>query len=149
MKIGELSRRTGTEAVTIRFYEQKGLLPPPSRDANGYRRYSDAHVDRLLFIRHCRNMDMGLNEISELLAYRDHPDASCGKVNDIVDHHLARIHEKIEHLKLLEKQLIHIRQQCNKRTNPELQASACGILKTLSRCEDEVVCEGHEPFRKR
>jgi len=62
MKIGELARHTETQAETIRYYEQEGLLPKPGRTDSNYRVYGQAHVDRLLFIRHCRSLDMTLDE---------------------------------------------------------------------------------------
>lgn len=65
MKIGELAKLTGTETVTIRFYEQKGLMLLPGRTAGNYRNYSDAHRERLLFIRHCRGIGINLDEINQ------------------------------------------------------------------------------------
>ena len=47
MKIGELSQTTGVDVETIRFYEKSGLLPAPAREANGYRAYGQAHLERL------------------------------------------------------------------------------------------------------
>ena len=47
MRIGELAQATGVEIETIRYYEKSGLLPAPSREANGYRSYSVAHLERL------------------------------------------------------------------------------------------------------
>ena len=54
MKISDLGRATGVDVETIRYYEKAGLLPPPAREANGYRSYGDAHLQRLAFVRHCR-----------------------------------------------------------------------------------------------
>lgn len=50
MRIGELARRSGLKATTIRFYEGRGLLPEPSRDASGYRSYSDDSIEALRFV---------------------------------------------------------------------------------------------------
>ena len=66
MKISELGRATGVDAETIRYYEKEGLLPPPAREANGYRSYGQAHLERLAFIRHCRALDIPLAEIQRL-----------------------------------------------------------------------------------
>ena len=67
MRIGELSKATGVDIETIRFYEKSGLLPPPSRSANGYRDYAQPHLERLAFIRHCRALDMPLADVGLLL----------------------------------------------------------------------------------
>ena len=73
MKIGILAEATGTPVETIRFYEREGLLPPPARAENNYRMYLPVHVERLAFVRQCRNLDMTLDEIRALLALRESP----------------------------------------------------------------------------
>ena len=47
---GEVARRTGVSADTLRHYERRGLLAKPRRRANGYRVYPPAAVDRVLLI---------------------------------------------------------------------------------------------------
>ena len=71
MRIRDLSQLTGNTPETIRYYEKIGLLPPPVREANNYRQYGAIHVNRLDFIRHCRNLDIGLSEIRALLGALD------------------------------------------------------------------------------
>ena len=71
MKIGQLSEVARTQVETIRFYEREGLLAEPKRTAGNYRIYDQTHLDRLLFIRHCRALDMTLDEIRVLLRFLD------------------------------------------------------------------------------
>ena len=66
MRIGELAQRSGVAVETIRFYEAQGLLPAPLRLENNYRNYTRRHLARLHFIRHCRLLDMSLEEIAKL-----------------------------------------------------------------------------------
>ena len=66
MRIGQLARSVGVDTQTIRFYEREGLLPPPDRQDNGYRIYTERHVERLAFIRRCRILELSLAEIHEL-----------------------------------------------------------------------------------
>ncbi len=70
---------------TIRFYEKQGLLPPPSRLANGYRDYAPAHLEQLSFIRHCRALDIPLADVGRLLGALDAPQAVCLDVDRLVD----------------------------------------------------------------
>src|ERR1051326_9573296 len=63
MTIGELARATGCGIETIRYYEHEGLLPRPGRTSGNFRRYGQEHAELLSFIRHCRSLDMALNEI--------------------------------------------------------------------------------------
>jgi len=68
IQIGELSRRTGCNIETIRYYERITLLPPPVRSAGGYRVYETADVRRLAFIRRARELGFTLDEVRALLA---------------------------------------------------------------------------------
>ena len=63
MKIGELANLTGVQVETIRHYEREGLLPHTKRSEGNYRVYDESHGQRLSFIRHCRSLDMTLDEI--------------------------------------------------------------------------------------
>lgn len=83
LRIGELAQRTGTQVETIRYYEREGLLPEPARSEGNYRLYDRAHAERLSFIRHCRSLDMTLDEIRVLLQFRDAPEQNCGEVNAV------------------------------------------------------------------
>lgn len=71
MRIGQLAQSVGVDTQTIRFYERQGLLPPPGRQENGYRVYTEKHVERLAFIRRCRILGLSLAEIHELQSYQD------------------------------------------------------------------------------
>jgi Cd(II)/Pb(II)-responsive transcriptional regulator len=128
MKIGELAHRTNTQAETIRFYEREGLLPEPGRSEANYRIYGDEHTERLSFIRHCRGLDMTLDEIRVLLRFKDAPTENCGEVNDLLDEHIAHVAERVRELRQLEKQLKGLREACLCAQ----EAQHCGILNELT-----------------
>lgn len=127
MKIGELATTTDTAVETIRFYERQGLLPEPQRSDANYRIYDDSHVQRLQFIRHCRSLDMALDEIRVLLKYKDEPQQNCRIVNELLDEHVGHVAQRIRELRALEKQLLALRGQCRTAS----AAADCGILKDL------------------
>lgn len=129
MKIGALAEATGTPVETIRFYEREGLLPPPARADNNYRVYLPAHVERLAFIRQCRNLDMTLDEVRALIRLRDAPEQDCGEVNALLDEHIGHVAERIRELRALEKDLKALRARC---TSPHA-VSECGILDGIDR----------------
>jgi DNA-binding transcriptional MerR regulator len=83
MKIGELSRATGTNVETIRYYERIGLLPQPLRTAANYRSYGPGHRARLSFVRHSRELGFTIEEIRSLLDLSDHPSRDCGEADKI------------------------------------------------------------------
>ena len=127
LKIGELAVQTGYTVEAIRYYEREGLLPAPARSGGNYRLYRGAHLERLQFIRHCRSLDMALDEIRSLLTFRDQPDRSCGDVNALLDKHIIDVADRIAQLKQLQQQLLGLRGLCT-----EVQtAKDCAILQCL------------------
>jgi Cd(II)/Pb(II)-responsive transcriptional regulator len=135
LKIGELAKRTGCLVETIRFYEQERLLLAPARSKGNYRLYTNVHVERLQFIRHCRSLDMTLEEIRNLLRFRDAPDENCSEVNALLDEHIEHVGDRIKELKLLQKHLKGLRNLCQQtratrdcRILQSLGGSAKGLL---------------------
>ena len=128
MKIGDLAKATATPIESIRFYERAGLLPAVGRTNGNYRVYDDGHVQRLAFVRHCRSLDMTLDEIRVLLKFKDAPQDDCGAVNDLLDEHIGHVATRMRDLRELERQLKALRAQC-RHGSP---AGDCGILNELS-----------------
>lgn len=128
MKIGELARLADCQVETVRYYEREGLLPAPARSEGNYRVYGQAHVERLVFIRNCRTLDMTLEEIRQLLALRDRPEDSCAAIDALVDEHIQHVEARIQNLLALQQQLIELRHQCAQSQ----AARACGILQQLN-----------------
>ncbi len=129
MKIGELAMATKTLVETIRYYEREGLLPQAPRSEGNYRIYGTEHVERLAFVRHCRSLDMTLDEIRKLLRFKDAPHAECGEVNALIDEHIGHVATRIRELRQLEMQLKGLREQCGQVVN----AANCGILNGLTQ----------------
>lgn len=140
MKIGELAERSDCLVETIRYYERIGVLMPPQRSSNNYRAYSEQHAERLLFIRHCRALDMTLDEIRVLLDFRDHPEQDCDGVNELLDKHIGHVVERIATLSALESQLRDLRGRCVVSDS----TSACRILHALG-AEVHSALPNHHP----
>ena len=128
MKIGELARAARCSAETIRFYEKAGLLPEPARSQGNYRQYGKGHLDRLRFIRNCRNLDMAHDEIRALLDMVDHPARDCGTINHLLDEHIAHVDVRLRELADLRAELAGLRDQCHAAQ----AVDACGIVRGLA-----------------
>ena len=129
MKIGDVARAAQTPVETIRYYERAGLLPQaPRGSGNNYRVYGAEQVERLAFIRHCRSLDMTLDEIRVLLRFRDAPARDCAEVDALLDEHIGHVAARIRELRQLEKQLKVLREQCAGAND----AAHCGILKEMA-----------------
>lgn len=141
MKIGELSKKTGCKVVTIRYYEKEGLLPAPERTEGNYRLYGREDLDRLEFIMHCRKHDLKLDDIRKLLAFRDHPQADCTSVNEVIKRHIDNVDAQIRSLEHLKFHLEQLRGRCD----VEHSGESCGIMQGLEHrelCCADCLCVG-------
>jgi Cd(II)/Pb(II)-responsive transcriptional regulator len=149
MRIGQLAQSVGVDTQTIRFYERQGLLPPPGRQENGYRVYTEKHVERLAFYSsRCRILDLSLAEIHELKRYQDDPHQSCTAVNALLDDHISHVRSQITALQALEKQLVSLRARCN----DDREVKACGVLAGISEGsmhQQRLECQPDNPMRCR
>lgn len=126
--IGVLSKRSGVNIETIRYYERVGLLPKPARSAGGYRLYQTGDSNRLCFIRRARDLGFPLDEIRRLLDLADQKSRSCRRVHEIAVEHLAEVHAKIGDLRRMERVLANMVKACVQGTMP-----ACPLLETLAQ----------------
>ena len=122
--IGRLADLTGCRVVTIRYYEQIGILPEPGRSAGGHRVYDRRHLERLTFIRKARELGFPLEAVRSLLDLAEgRDDASCEEVDRIATKRLAEVKTKIADLAALEGTLERLLSQCRHKTVDE-----CRIL---------------------
>jgi DNA-binding transcriptional MerR regulator len=99
VRIGEIAATGGVPAKTIRFWEERGLLPQPARTPAGYRTYDAAVIDRLAFIRSAQVAGFSLDEIRQVLDIGDSGTAACEHVRELVDGRLASVEARIDELK--------------------------------------------------
>jgi len=114
-----LSRLTGVNIETIRYYEKIKMLKPPPRTEGGRRVYGPTETRVLAFIRRGRELGLGLDDIRALLALGAPGKASCADVREIAAHHLADIRTKIADLRRLERLLTKTIAQCSGRRVPD------------------------------
>jgi len=105
MKIGEIAQRAGVSPKTIRFYESIGVIPEPPRTGSGYRDYDDEHVDRLQFIKSAQRLGLKLEEIAEVLAFRDRGELPCDYVVEVVRREVDDLSTRIREMRALKGEL--------------------------------------------
>jgi DNA-binding transcriptional MerR regulator len=113
MRIGDLAERTGTSAPTIRYYEQIGLLRPAARQEGGQRVFSRDDVERLTFIRRCRDFDFSIEQVRTLVSILGDPNSSCMAARDIAAEHLTAVRAKMRELTALERSLVRFVDSCD------------------------------------
>lgn len=129
----QLARRTEVNLETIRFYEEKGLLPRAPRTAAGYRKFSEANIERLAFVKRAKALGFSLEEVRELLVFQDgHVDA-CGEVRDLLLKKLAVVRSKRAELEKLEAHLNTALRKCNVALKQQSQhPESCPVLQKMA-----------------
>ena len=128
IRIGELSRRTGCNIETIRYYERIGLLLHPARSEARYRLYQGDAVRRLTFVRRARELGFTLDEVRALLALSvDQGESTCAEVRELAVSHLAHVRAKIADLRAMERVLSDAVRRCDVG-----KLSSCPLIDSLS-----------------
>nr|WP_282128716.1 helix-turn-helix domain-containing protein [Roseobacter litoralis] len=106
--IGQMSRRTGVKVTTIRYYESRGLIPAPARTTGGQRRYDEAALERLAFLRHARELGFNLHDIADLMALAEAPLKDCAPAHEIACKQLAAVDRRMRILARLREELVRM-----------------------------------------
>ena len=123
--IGELAQQVGVDTKTIRFYEESDVLPPPRRLSNGYRVYNDDDVSRLRFVRGARSLDLALDDISEVLDFRDRGEAPCRYVVGLLRNKIAEVDARIDELEQLRVELQALSAAADALPVDDIEMKAC------------------------
>jgi DNA-binding transcriptional MerR regulator len=126
MKIGELADRVGVNPKTIRFYEDKGLLPAAARRPSGYRDYGEEDVTRLSFIRAAQRLDFNLAEIAEILAFKERGERPCDYVLSVLIAQVTDVDRRLGELVALRAELLSLKARADRL--PADGACYCGIV---------------------
>jgi MerR family mercuric resistance operon transcriptional regulator len=117
--IGRLSRLTGVNIETVRYYERIEMLPAPPRTEGGRRVYGSSQARTLSFIRRARELGFTLAEVRTLLDLADTSQRSCADVAVVASAHLAAVRLKLTDLARLEGILAGTLAKCAGDLSPE------------------------------
>ncbi len=99
MKIGELAKKSGLSAHTLRFYEKQGLIQASTRSESNYRIYTQADLSTAKFIKRSRDMGFSLGEVEVFLSIRaDKPAHICADAKDIAEQKISDVQKKISEM---------------------------------------------------
>lgn len=129
--IGEISRRTGVNIETIRYFEKIGLIASPLRTSGGHRVYGEDHLRQLGFIRRARDLGFSPAEVRGILQLGGPTGACCDEVREIASRHLHTVRSKMADLARLEKLLASTIDRCSGGHAP-----GCAIIEMIEedRC---------------
>ncbi|MDF9304184.1 helix-turn-helix domain-containing protein [Tritonibacter mobilis] len=134
LSIGALSKATGVKVPTIRYYEEIGLIDHVSRNAGNQRRYDQAGLERLGFIKHARDLGFTLEEIRDLMGLNGQLGQDCRAADRIAQSQLEKVRARIARLRRLEAELERITTLC--------QGGNGGQCQVLSALGDHSLCLG-------
>jgi len=140
LSIGKLSKETGVNIETVRYYERIELMPPPFRSDGGHRIYDETHMERLNFIRRCRDLGFPLEDIRGLLDMADQ-DEHCSSMRPTANAHLSLVRAKINALREMEKALKTILDDCKDCATPSCSVSNALFGCAVRSCACAGVCD--------
>lgn len=127
MTIGEVAKRSGVPAKTIRYYESIGLIQPAARTAAGYRVYGETDLQTLRFVQRARNLGFSVKQVGELLALWRDRQRSSADVKAVASRHLDEIDRRMAELQSMRATLEHLIGRCHGDHRPD-----CPILADLA-----------------
>jgi len=132
-RIGDISKRLGLTADTLRYYEKIGLLQNINRTVSGTRIYNDKNISRLRFIQRAQKMNFTLTEIKDLLQMREDPQHARAEVRELSHRKLAEIETHLQDLTTLRNELTLLVNLCTGSEN------GCPIIEGIEEGTEEGV----------
>lgn len=130
LTIGAFAKAAGVNVETIRFYQRKGLLLEPERPYGSIRRYGEADVTRVRFVKSAQRLGFSLDEIADLLKLED--GTHCDEASRLAEHKLRDIQEKLADLGRMEAVLTQLVCACHSRRGNV----SCPLIASLQRGEE-------------
>ncbi|MCW5637008.1 MAG: MerR family transcriptional regulator [Rubrivivax sp.] len=124
--IGRLARAAGVGVETIRYYQERALLPLPASDGGSYRRYPSALVERIRFVKRAQALGFSLDEIGELLSLEDGTDRAS--IRRIAGRRLGQVEAMLGDLRRMQKVLRELLHACEHTR----AGVPCPIISTLA-----------------
>ena len=112
MRIGQVAQAAGVSVDTVRFYERRGVLPPPERRPSGYRTYTGETVERIRLAKVLQANGLTLDEVTDALHSFD-AGTTCADERWRLERAVARLEERMA----------------------ELEAARDRVLATIADCE--------------
>lgn len=131
LSAGELARRAGVSADTLRHYERKGVIAPPPRGANGYRRYPEQTLARVELIRRALGLGFTLDDLAGVLRVRDRGGLPCGRVRALAATKLEELEVRLRELMALRNNLRAALQAWDRQLARTPAGKRAGLLDSL------------------
>jgi MerR family transcriptional regulator, mercuric resistance operon regulatory protein len=129
LTIGTFAKTACVNVETIRFYQRKGLLPEPQRPLGSIRRYGQADVGRVKFIKSAQRLGFTLDEIAQLLSLQD--GTQCAQAAQLAELRLIDVRARLADLQKIEMALATLLKECEAQSD----SLACPLINALQCCQ--------------
>jgi DNA-binding transcriptional MerR regulator len=102
---GDLARRAGVSADTVRYYERRGLLPTAPRSAAGYRIFPEGALARVQLIRSALSIGFSVKDLAGIFRERDRGAAPCHRVRALAVEKLLALEARLRDLQSWRREL--------------------------------------------
>ncbi len=134
LRTSDLANQIGVQPEAIRYYERRGLLPPPQRGTGGYRIYTPEHLERVEFIKQCQTLGFSLDEIRELMELRFIGPSPCQHVRDLLLQKIQEVEAQITRLQQFRQELRANARECEKTLKRHTgKEDCCPVLERLDK----------------
>ena len=131
MRAGQLAKLAGVSTDTLRYYERRGLLPPPRRTASNYRDYEPRAVQRVLLVRHALSLSFTVAELEKLLAVRNRGGAPCRNARALLARKLDDLDRRLGELRNLRRTLRTTLADWDARLSRTPDGARAGLLEAI------------------
>lgn len=125
LKIGQVAKLAGVAVDTVRFYEREGLLPKAARSRSGYRLFTPAAAERVVFIKKAQSFGFTLVELGTILRSIDRGDGDRRSAQLELERVIARVDVKLAELRRVRRKLVEAVE--------DLGSGKCAIERVVSR----------------
>jgi MerR family Zn(II)-responsive transcriptional regulator of zntA len=129
--IHELSEKLDMTAKAIRYYEQAGIIPPPTRNKSNYRVYSEKDLKRLDFIKKARSVNFSLEDIKAIIGIKEEGKLPCNKVVGLLEEKITELDKQIEEMIKFRKQLAGTLDNFQKNFDQGKKGDICGFIENM------------------
>jgi DNA-binding transcriptional MerR regulator len=149
LRIGQLAKRSGVSADTIRYYERIRLMPKPARTSAGYRQYTEDAADRVRLVQNALRFGFSLKQVAAFLGVRQSGGTPCKSVRAAGTQILAAIEEQIVKLTASRESIRETLDLWDRRLSQTPEGSPAHLLEALPNGETQSPPNARSTFGKR
>ena len=132
LRIGQIARRAGISADTVRHYERLGVIPKALRTPAGYREYSESAVERIRFVRNSVRFGFSLKQIGRFLGARESGRMPCRDVRDTAARMAAEMDRQIDEMLAARTAIQEMLREWDLRLDATPSGRPARLLETLT-----------------